>query len=347
MIYDTLVRPNEQVFLVLTAHRKVNAPVISVVGGERPVYQILTNYSESSDPRHGPDGNGWMNLLDFRPDDHRLVLESFSPVTGEAAPNRELYLDFDHRFDLGPAPATQSVTFQQGIDGYRGTKDTYIYHNATPETAKGSRATSGTLSVDGDVDTSNGVIDETMALLRFEDLIGFAPGQITQGTAIHRATLTLDTTGKTAHGVQLFRLLQNWSDTWNWDDWGDGVQFDGVEAALDYDADTFSIEKGATVIDVTRSVQAWIDDPSSNHGWAFVANGNDGWAFSSAQFSSSDRSRRPLLTIETLATPAFALRAAFDPIAIPEPATLGVLLAGGPLLMLRRRRGANVSHRAF
>jgi hypothetical protein len=95
------------------------------------------------------------------------------------------------------------------------------------------------------------------------------------------ATLEVETTND-GDGAAVHRMLTGWSDDDTWASLGDGVQADGNEATADPDTETGAVGEGVTAIDVTASVQAWVDG-ESNDGWAFLPLGTDGWDFSTAE----------------------------------------------------------------
>ena len=173
-----------------------------------------------------------------------------------------------------PPPGSTTLQFQPGSGGYFGVVDTYL-HQSQPDT---SRASSTTLVVDS-VDSKG----EVQALLRFDDIIGSASGQIPLGATILSATLVVQTTSK-GDGATLHRMLLPWSDSATWNSLANGIQADGIEAMIPNDLDTGFIPAGTTRLDVTTSLQAWADG-QANHGWAFLPLGPDGWDFNSAEGS--------------------------------------------------------------
>ncbi|WP_416137704.1 Ig-like domain-containing protein [Halomonas sp. HK25] len=173
-----------------------------------------------------------------------------------------------------PEPTGTSVQFQHGSNGYAGVVDTYL-HQAQPDT---SRASSTTLVVDS-VDKKG----EVQTLLRFNDILGSATGQIPLGATILSATLVVQTTSK-GDGATLHRMLLPWSDSATWNSLENGIQADGIEAMIPSDLDTGFIPTGTTQLDVTASLQAWADG-QENHGWALLPQGPDGWDFHSAEGS--------------------------------------------------------------
>jgi hypothetical protein len=78
-------------------------------------------------------------------------------------------------------------------------------------------------------------------------------------------------------------MLQTWNDTDNWNTWVNGIQANGVEATVTADAGGSS-NVGFHTLNVTTSLQAWLGDPSSNHGWAWLPPAqDDSWQFDSAE----------------------------------------------------------------
>lgn len=172
-------------------------------------------------------------------------------------------------------PGITKATFQQGVDGYGGARDTALVESEPFI----SHASDTTMSIDGDA--PGGSDQSSHGLLRFDHLFGGDPGQIPTGdtTQVLLAELILEGLDS-GSGAILHRLLQDWNDTDTWDGafGGDGVQADGTEAALSFDASTTG-PSGRVVIDVTNSIKAWLSDPSSNRGWVLFPMGTDGWDF--------------------------------------------------------------------
>ena len=119
--------------------------------------------------------------------------------------------------------------------------------------------------------------------MRFDDIIGNAPGQIPSGATILSARLELWTT-TSGDGAALHRVLGSWSDDDSWNSLGRGVTADDVEAAKQADLLTGFVSVGQTSLDVTSSVQAWADG-QANNGWVLMPSGPDAWQFYSAEGS--------------------------------------------------------------
>ena len=187
---------------------------------------------------------------------------------------------------LTPTLALRAAFFRQGVNGYTGTRDTFVRADQ-PTT---NLSTSTTIRVDGESPLSHG-------LLRFDDILGTGPGQISPcGSFIVSATLTVWTTnaGDTVH---LHRMLIDWSHTDTWDSLSNGLSADDIEMVSVPDASVTPAVSGRfEVIDVTQTVRAWIHDGVPNYGWGMICSGPDGWNFDSSQ--STTVSNRPLLTVD-------------------------------------------------
>ena len=142
-----------------------------------------------------------------------------------------------------------------------------------------------------DVDAS-GDLGKVESLLRFDDLFGNSSGQIPENAQIVSAQLQIDASDS-GGGLKLHRMLQDWNDDDTWNDFGDGIQTNGIEATTDADAITGAIAIGEVSIDLTDSVQQWQTDPELNYGWAVLPISSDG-----LDFGSSESSSPPSLIVE-------------------------------------------------
>ena len=187
-------------------------------------------------------------------------------------------------------PALTTRTFRRGAAGYTGAHDTWIDQSA-PAAAHDS---------DTIIVTDGSPLRQ--ALIRFEDVFGFGPGQVPQGATILAAKLSLLTGPSSANGdlssslMSVHRMLTPWPDGATWNSMVGGISTNGVEAAAAYDyrhlpntLDTWCI------FDVTETVQAWSTDPAGNHGWAVMPAGTDGWRWMSSETSAL--ADRPVLEI--------------------------------------------------
>ena len=181
-----------------------------------------------------------------------------------------------------------SASFQQGVNGYRGTVDTEIWALA-PHTILESNPNSST-----DADNDGG---ESQCLMRFDAIIGGAPGQIPPNAAIHSARLLVSAFDQ-GSTVNLHRMLVPFDRAATWSSLISGVSADGLEASRHKDAFTFgkiAANSSEIVFDVTDTVQIWVNG-SANHGWVFLNTGGNGWDFYSSEFD--DVKQRPKLLVE-------------------------------------------------
>lgn len=213
---------------------------------------------------------------------------------------------------LAPAIAV----FQEGLDvgfgAYVGTVDTSV-QQVNPTTSFGSASGTNAMLVDF-TDPLPTPPNASHGLLRFNNIVGSeALGRIPAGAIIVSATMSLNTTNG-GDGGSLNRMLIDWDGNVTWNSVGSGtsgfnstpgLQADNVEAnavafsqvgvtARNQDART-----GATNIDVTADVQAWVNG-TANYGWAMIpwASGTDGWDFDSSDVATVGS--RPKLTVEWL-----------------------------------------------
>lgn len=192
----------------------------------------------------------------------------------------------------GPAKAAKAprrtTTFQEGVDQYAGTVDIEIWA-VSPNTCL-----EGNINASSDADNDGG---ESQIVMRFDDILGTAPGKIPPRSAIHSATLVVSAfdEGDTVH---LHRMLVPWKKTATWSSLVAGVTADGREASRQKDGFTFgkiSASTSAITFEVTDTVQAWVNG-AANHGWVFINTGGNGWDFYTSEFE--DIKQRPKLVIE-------------------------------------------------
>ena len=197
---------------------------------------------------------------------------------------------------LWTEPDARVVSFQQGVDGYEGTRDTLLRHTQ-PETPL---VTSDVLWADW----PDGAGTNSMhSLIRFEDIFGAGAGRIPANARIEMALLDLPSVGtdNMGDGGRLHRMLADWDDqSATWNSMVGGISADGVEAAVDpsVTVGSLSLEPDVqatwTTVDVTEDVRAW-QSGVPNRGWALLplAGGVNGWGFRSSDFGSFVDPARP------------------------------------------------------
>jgi hypothetical protein len=187
--------------------------------------------------------------------------------------------------------ATTTVSFQQGANGYAGATDTKIRSDAT--TTNYGAAT--VLEVDGSPDYA--------ALLRF-DL-----SAIPAGRTITSVSLSLNVTDVSTQVYEIYALRRSWSESSaTWNQAASGVNWSTVGAnstTNDRESTVLgTVSTGSTGVQSfafntagVSKVQAWVNTPSSNHGFVIqdYVNNSDGIDFSSKE--NGTVSLRPKLTV--------------------------------------------------
>ncbi|HBE72417.1 MAG TPA: hypothetical protein DDW52_30140 [Planctomycetaceae bacterium] len=188
--------------------------------------------------------------------------------------------------DWVPAGSVNAVSYQDGVDGYEGTVDTQVGPGGGADT---DNSAAETLFVDYQTANDSGV----QALIRFEDIIGSAAGQIPAGAQIVSARLTTSsiTSNSQGDGGRFFPILRDWADTDTYNTLVDGIAADGVEALATFNTAAGSesrspnVQGGRHTWDVTDDLQSWVNGDSDNKGWAISPweSGTDGWGFQSSE----------------------------------------------------------------
>jgi hypothetical protein len=182
-----------------------------------------------------------------------------------------------------------SVSFQDGMDGYSGTRDTKLM-SQDPDTNFGDASK---LEIDGSPFRSS---------LLYWDLTS-----IPQGSVVHSVDVTVNITNASGHVYDFYKSLRPWVEseaTWNEYTFGLPWETDGSDGFSDRDSTvlgSISGSKGLATVSLNAqgvaTVQAWVDDPSSNHGFIILnyINAKNGLDFSSRENGTA--SNRPKLTV--------------------------------------------------
>lgn len=181
------------------------------------------------------------------------------------------------------------LTFQDGVNGYTDTQDTYLNKSA----ATTSYATSASLLVD------DGTPNDRQTLIRFDNIIGAGVNQIPAGSTINSATLRVYVTDDDAgDSVMTYRMLSAWTDASTYNSMTAGVAVNNVEASS---AVLYTLDAGAdgfvNITGLASSVQAWADG-ATNYGWLLgtIDSSADDWTIDSAEGLTVIR--RPQLTVD-------------------------------------------------
>jgi hypothetical protein len=237
------------------------------------------------------------------------------------------------------AAVIQTYTFQQGVSGYSGTRDTYVggdNRGAEPTTTHGNAAVLN-------------VYEREVSLNNFyRSLIGFDLSSFSPPYDISGASLTLWVSGRAgATNVpnSLYAISSangDWTEgqaTWNNKNQSLTTPWAGSPGLSTATTDYLTTALAPTQVTPTVSssmtftfnaagialIQSWIDNPLSNTG--FLLRQPDGTNSIDAFHSSESGTLifHPLLTLEVTIPPA------------PEPSSL-LLLGLGTLFVARRRR---------
>lgn len=222
-------------------------------------------------------------------------------------------------------PATAAtLSFQEGVNGYTGTRDTTLL-SSDPDYAAGSDDFAS-------IDASDGG-SPNHVLLSFDHLFGNGAGQIKAGDTIVSAKITF-VIASVGSGLRAHDMLSAWNESSiTWNSAVNGIQADGVEAVATPFA-TLGANNGAANVsgdtfelDVTASLQGVQAGNLPGYGWAllpWMSSGTNGLDFVTKEgFFATER---PLLTVEVMP--------------VPEPETYAMLLAGlGLIGAVARRRG--------
>ena len=275
-LFQWFVRRNPNIFLVNCGHFHEEYRQTSTNVAGLPVHEVLADYQD--DPN---GGNGWLRIMTFDVPAGRIEFESYSPWLDEFRFTDEslfsLDVDFDRHRTLDGFAA-----FQQGINGYQGTRDTWINEDE-PDASYGEQDTRAS---DDDVSNSIFTDDQGQALVRFDGMFseGSEPGRVPSGATIRSATLVLDIAGDIDNPFAnpsffVHPVLVPWSEDSTWNSLGDGLS---VGADLGYSLGSFLGDNvpnsdGMRRIDLTGLVQAW-SDGQPNWGVAIlpeIIGGND------------------------------------------------------------------------
>jgi hypothetical protein len=291
-LWNGLIRDNPQIFAVVNGHffsqrtevalqDKGQFHQTSLNAAGQPVHEMLSNFQGYTD-----GGAGNIRLLTFNAATNRLEVETVTTLNPSASPTNarakfDLALpDFKdpNRFPADPRVQTGTVTLTQSTA-------TYI-SKAQPDAAFGT---------DGQVLVSPEVAGATQGLLKFSGL-----EQIPAGATIISARLVVNTT-TAGDGAQFLRMNQAWDETvtWNtfagdglggiqtsdagplvgeafWNRWTDVAVTDVTNPgqqtvypfglAVNWDAQAGPMGSGASYVDVTESVDAWVNG-AANNGW--------------------------------------------------------------------------------
>ncbi|MGD9739913.1 MAG: DNRLRE domain-containing protein [Bauldia sp.] len=188
---------------------------------------------------------------------------------------------------------TTTLTFEQGVDGYTGTADTF-FQTGNPAATNGEAE-----EWEWDGEDADG---RNYGLLRFNGLFGTAANQVPPNATIVRAELVLGVTdgGDAAEIATLHNLLRPFSEFMNLSTFTTNPE---PTADADFEAATVAEIPGpeegdVLTVDVTTSVDRWFRGELPNYGWIVAPGGTGGVGIASSNVSTSVA---PTLTVQTAA----------------------------------------------
>ena len=195
-----------------------------------------------------------------------------------------------------------TVSFQDGANGYSGTRDTTLASSA-PSTNYGS---SGKLEVDGSPDLS---------CLIFWDLTSIPPGSYVQSTDV-----VVNVTNTSTERYEIYEALRPWVEneaTWTQYRLGQNWQAAGANGPADRGSTVLgeltASSSGSLVIPLNASgisvVQSWVDSPGTNHGFMVMdyINNRNGLDFSSRETSTVSNRPKLIVTYESNSQPVLSI----------------------------------------
>jgi hypothetical protein len=225
-----------------------------------------------------------MRIMTFDTAANTIDVDTYSPTLAAVRTADEstftLAVDFDgYRL----APGTAFRAFQQGINGYSGTQDTWVSQQ-NPNTTYGENDTRVS-----DDDTANSFFADFrgQALVRFDGIVraaGEAGDGVPLGATVLEATLVLDIaddidTPFFDPDFLVYAVARPWDESSTWNSLGNGLSPGDDLGALvavftgDNEPDVDSMRR----IDITAAMQAWVNG-APNHGLAILPEiiaGND------------------------------------------------------------------------
>ncbi len=172
-----------------------------------------------------------------------LVVELFSLSTAQAAPI--------------------TVTFQQGVDGYTGTQD------ITLDTALllGPFGGGSGLGFGSSLWVQGGGLPTRQILIRFDDIIGGALGQVASGSSISDAKMKFRVDFHSLDELNANAILFNWDDNFTLENNPiQVIQTDDIQARSTPFDTPGTLGGQFLEIDMTSLVQEWVDGSLINNG---------------------------------------------------------------------------------
>ena len=245
VIWNDFVKNNPMVFMVLNGHTHTEYALVNHNAANRPVYQMLSDYQDRANA-----GNGLMRLVTIDPTQSKIFVKTFSPYYNNAPAsyhetdadsqfeydvNVKERLAFDTTFDFGPEPPPPPLPVLDSIPA--SVHYSHIFQNRRPLAGTGVGSTPAIIyagTVDVQINENNATLNyggeatlttdmddsgaRVHAFIRFDDIVGYGPGQIPPMSKILSAKLVFNATSSTKGKVIMHRMLVPWSEHSTWMD---------------------------------------------------------------------------------------------------------------------------------
>ncbi|MBI1302806.1 MAG: DNRLRE domain-containing protein [Phycisphaera sp.] len=273
------VRTNANVFLVTCGHFHEEFRQTSVNVAGLPVHEVLADFQD--DPN---GGDGWMRIMTFDTAASTIEVDTYSPTLAAVRTADESDFTLAVAFDAYRTPAGVAFrAFQQGINGYAGTQDTWVSQQ-NPNASYGENDTRVS-----DDDTANSFFADFrgQALVRFDGIVRAAGAEgvgVPLGATVLEATLVLDIADDIDTPLfdpefLVYAVTRPWNESSTWNSLGNGLSpGDDLGSLLaTFSGDNSPDDDSMRRIDITSAVQAWVNG-APNHGVAIlpeIISGND------------------------------------------------------------------------
>jgi hypothetical protein len=274
--FHWFIRKNPSIFLVNCGHFHEEFRQVSTNVAGLPVHEVLADFQD--DPN---GGDGWLRIMRFDVATNTIDVDTYSPTLAaiRTADESDFTLSVDfHAYQL-PSDL-RFIAFQEGVSGYVGTQDTWL-SQANPNTSFGNNDTRVV-----DDDTANSFFSDFrgQGLLRWDNIIGNAPGRIPPDAQIVSATIVIDLSDDIDTpffnpNFFVHRMTRSWDESSTWNSMSNGlsVPADMTAPIAVFSGDNQPDSDTMRRIDVTGAVTAWLAG-EPNYGFAFtpeIISGND------------------------------------------------------------------------
>jgi len=187
------------------------------------------------------------------------------------------------------------LVFQEGLEGYAGTVDTYIMESD----ATVSYGDQDHVEWDAQDPYDSDPHLANYGLLRFDGIFGSAPNQIPLGSTIETATFTYVVNNE-GDDATVNDAAVAWDESVTFNTFGSNAGVQEADYGTLVGTASGSTPTGAKTLDVKDSLQRW-SEGATNYGWLFRPDGTDGVEFHSSEYTTS--ADRPKLTVRYCLAP--------------------------------------------